>query len=191
MVYPGKVQASLATDWQQAPDKDPEALFAFTTGAYWSPSCWFISLNTRQMVLELQYGSLFTRHNASCAKLSQRCAVVNRKRTTGRQGICQESLRKEVTVQGFCEWASEKRCLFFLKKRVRLQPTNQVFLFRGFLQPRVRCSDWSNWTLKKGYHLEYHCNALFLRVKFISTYWALIHIEMSPLFFSKPNLWKA
>lgn len=34
MVYPGKVQASLATDWQRAPDKDPVALFAFTTGAY-------------------------------------------------------------------------------------------------------------------------------------------------------------
>lgn len=84
MVYPGKVQASLATDWQQAPDKAPVALFAFTTGAYWSPSRWFVSLNTRQTVLELQHGSLFSRHNAPCAKLFQRCAVVNRKRSAGR-----------------------------------------------------------------------------------------------------------
>lgn len=52
-------------------------------------------------MLERQRGSLFTRRAASRAKLSRLCAVANRKRTAGRQGICQESLRKEATVQAF------------------------------------------------------------------------------------------
>ena len=89
-------------------------------------------------MLERQCGSLFTRHTAPCAKLSRLCAVANRKRAAGRRGICQESLRKEVTVQAFfflrVEYSAEGRNAFSLQQsKAKSQVTKQ-----SLIQPELK-----------------------------------------------------
>lgn len=129
------------------------------------------------MVLVWQHSSLFTRHAVSCAK------EIHRRKTEYLSVVIKEGGDSARRIQ----WASEERRFFLYNKAE--SGYKQTFIPRILPAQREMLSLVRlNLSLEQSYHLEYQCDARCLSVKFLSTYWALIHIEMSPSLFCRNQI---